>query len=69
MNHEEMLREYTRCYKNMLSASAERRMAELESEATQEGLRFQITNERQWMLPHFIGDPHFELIPEGGTRT
>ena len=62
MTHEEMLREYTRSYKNMLSASAERRMAELEAEAAKEHLRFQMTNERQWMLPHFIGDPRFELV-------
>jgi len=63
MTHEEMLREYTRCYKNILSASAERRIAELEAEAAREGLRFQITNETQWLMPHYIGDPHFELIP------
>ena len=62
MTHEEMLREYSRSYKNMLSASAERRMAELEAEAAKEHLRFQMTNERQWMLPHFIGDPRFELV-------
>lgn len=61
MTHEEMLREYTRCWKNMLSASAERRMAELEAQAAKEGLRFQITNEAQWMMPHYLGDPHFEL--------
>ena len=63
MTHEEMLREYTRSYKNMLSASAQRRLEELETEAAREGLRVQLTNEAQWMLPHFIGDPRFELIP------
>ena len=71
MTHKEMLREYTRAYKNMLSASAEKRLAQLDAEAAKEGLRFQMTNERQWMLPHFIGDPHFELIvleSEGGTQ-
>ena len=70
MTHEEMLREYTRAYKNMLSASAEKRLAQLDAETAKEGLRFQITNERQWMLPHFIGDPHFALVPnqEGGTQ-
>ena len=71
MTHEEMLREYTRAYKNMLSASAEKRLAQLEAEAAKEGLRFQMTNERQWMLPHFIGDPHFELTAlesEGGIQ-
>ena len=71
MTHAEMIREYTRSYKNMLSASAEKRLAQLEAEAAKEGLRFQITNERLWMLPHFIGDPHFELTAlesEGGTQ-
>ena len=63
MTHEEMLREYTRSYKNMLSASAQRRLEELETEAAREGLRFQMINEAQWVLPHFIGDPRFELIP------
>ena len=63
MTHEEMLREYTRSYKNMLSASAQRRLEELEVEAAREGLRFQMINEAQWVLPHFIGDPRFELIP------
>ena len=63
MTHEEMLREYTRSYKNMLSASAQRRLEELEAEAAHEGLRFQMVNEAQWMLPYFIGDPRFELIP------
>ena len=71
MTHDEMIQEYTRSYKNMLSASAEKRLVQLEAEAAKEGLRFQITNERQWMLPHFIGDPHFELTAlesEGGTQ-
>ena len=63
MTHEDMLRDYTRCYKNMLSASAQRRLEELDAEAAREGLCFHMTNEAQWMLPHFIGDPHFELIP------
>lgn len=63
MTHKEMLREYTRNYKNMLSANAQRRLEELEAMAAQEGLRFQMTNEAQWMMPHFMGDPHFELVP------
>lgn len=63
MKHEKMIQEYTRCYKNMLSSSAERRMEELEAEAAREGLRFEMTNKVQWMMPHYIGDPHFELIP------
>ena len=63
MTHEEMLREYTRSYKNMLSASAQQRLEKLDAEAAREGLRFQMTNETQLMMPHFIGDPHFELIP------
>lgn len=71
MTHAEMIREYTRSYKNMLSTSAEKRLAHLEAEAAKEGLRFQMINERQWMLPHFMGDPHFELIAlesKGGTE-
>ena len=63
MTHKEMLREYTRNYKNMLSANAQRRLEELTAMAAQEGLRFQMTNEAQWMMPHFMGDPHFELVP------
>ena len=63
MTHEEMLREYTRCTKNMLSASAQRRLEELDAEAAREGLRFQMVNEVQWMMPHYIGDPRFELTP------
>ena len=63
MTHKEMLREYTRNYKNVLSANAQRRLEELAAMAAQEGLRFQMTNEAQWMMPHFMGDPHFELIP------
>ena len=63
MTHKEMLREYTRNYKNVLSASAQRRLEELAAMAAQEGLRFQMTNEAQWMMPHFMGDPHFELVP------
>lgn len=63
MTHEEMLREYTRCTKNMLSDSAQRRLEELDAEAAREGLRFQMVNEAQWMMPHYIGDPRFELTP------
>ena len=67
MTHAEMIREYTRSYKNMLSTSAEKRLAQLEAEAAKEGLRFQMINERQWMLPHFIhvhnGCKLFEQFP------
>lgn len=63
MNHSEMVREYTRCMKNILSSSAERRMNELDAMAAREGLRFKMTNETQWMMPHFIGDPVYELVP------
>lgn len=63
MNHDEMIREYTRCTKNILSSSSERRLEALDAAAAREGLRFQMTNERQWMMPGFLGDPHFELVP------
>lgn len=63
MERNDMIREYTRCMKNVLSSSAERRMVELDAVAAREGLRFKMTNESQWMMPHFIGDPMFELVP------
>jgi len=66
VNHDEMIREYTRCTKNMLSSSAERRLKELDAEAAREGLRFQMTNKRHWMMPRFLGDPIFELVPIEG---
>ena len=63
MNRDEMLREYTRCYQNILSSSAERRIAELDAEAAREGLRFQMLNETAWMNPHALVTPRFVLIP------
>lgn len=58
----EMCKEYARCQQNCLSSSAERRMDELESEAAQAGLKFKMTNYSQWILPHFIGEPKYELV-------
>ena len=63
MTHDEMLREYTRCYRNILSSRAQQRIAELDAEAAKEGLRFQMVNETVWMMPHAIVAPRFELIP------
>lgn len=62
MKHAEMIREYTKCMKNILSSSAEKRMRELDEIAALEGLQFKMVNEKQWMMPHFIGDPVFELV-------
>lgn len=58
----EICKEYARCYQNCLSSSAERRMTELEAEAAAAGLKFNMTNRTQYMLPHFIGEPKFELV-------
>lgn len=58
----EMCKEYARCQQNCLSSSAERRMRELEAEAAQAGLRFEMTNRRQYMMPHFLGEPKYELV-------
>lgn len=58
----EMCKEYARCQQNCLSSSAERRMCELEAEAAQAGLRFEMTNRRQYMMPHFLGEPKYELV-------
>ncbi len=56
----EMCKEYARCQQNCLSSSAERRMRELEAEAAQIGLRFEMTNRTQYM----ITDPlHFQFRP------
>lgn len=58
----EICKEYARCYQNCLSSSAERRMKELEMEVSAAGLKFNMTNRVQYMMPHFIGEPRFELI-------
>ena len=58
----EICKEYARCYQNCLSSSAERRMNELEAEAAQAGMKFNMTNEAQYMLPNFLGEPNFELV-------
>lgn len=60
----EVCKEYARCYKNCLSNKAEHRMNELKAEAAQAGLKFYMTNEEQYMLPHFLGTPNFELVTE-----
>ena len=58
----EICKEYARCYQNCLSSSAERRMNELEAEVAQAGLKFNMTNRAQYMLPNFLGAPNFELV-------
>lgn len=58
----EICKEYARCYQNCLSSSSERRMKELEMEVSAAGLKFNMTNRAQYMMPHFIGEPRFELI-------
>lgn len=58
----EACKEYARCQQNILSSSAERRMAELDAEAAKAGLRFHMTNEAGYMNPHFIGEPKYELV-------
>ena len=58
----EICKEYAKCYQNCLSSSAERRMNELEVEVAKAGLKFNMTNREQYMLPNFIGTPRFELI-------
>lgn len=58
----EMCKEYAQCQQNLLSSSAERRMEQLEAEAAQAGLRFEMTNRTQYMLPNFLGAPRYELV-------
>lgn len=58
----EICKEYARCQQNCLSSSAERRMEELEAEAAKAGLRFEMTNRAQYMMPHFLGEPRYELV-------
>lgn len=62
MTKQEMIKTYTKAYQNQLSSSAEKRMSELEAEAAKMGLRFEMTNKTQYMMPHYLGDPNFELI-------
>ncbi len=58
----EICKQYARCTQNCLSSSAERRMRELEEEARVAGLEFHMTNRAQYMMPHFIGEPRYELV-------
>ena len=58
----EICKEYAHYYQNCLSSSAERKMNELEAEAAKSGLKFNMTNKEQYMMPHFLGTPNFELI-------
>ena len=62
MTRTEMINAYTRAYQNQLSSTAEKRMRELETEAARMGLRFEMTNSAQYMLPHFLGKPRFDLV-------
>ncbi len=57
-----MCEEYARCKQNILSSSAERRMESLNTEAAQEGLRFEMTNEAQYMMPNYLGAPRYRLV-------
>lgn len=58
----EICKEYAKCYQNLLSNSAERRMEELRMEASAAGLKFSMTNKAQYILAHFNGEPRFELV-------
>ena len=58
----EICREYARCYKNILSFSAQDRIDELDAEAAAAGLKFEMTNRAVWMLPHVLVDPEFILV-------
>ena len=58
----EMCKEYARCQLNCLSSSAQRKMDELDAEAAEYGLKFEMTNKVQYMMPHFIGEPKYELV-------
>lgn len=58
----EMCKEYAVCKQNCLSNNAQRRMEELEAEAAKAGLRFEMTNRTQYMLPNFLGEPRYELV-------
>jgi hypothetical protein len=62
MTRTEMITAYTKAYQNQLSSSAERRMRELEEEADRQGLRFEMTNRTQYMMPHYLGAPRFDLV-------
>lgn len=58
----EMCKEYAKCQQNCLSSREERRMEELRAEAAQAGLRFEMTNRTQYMMPHFTGEPKYALV-------
>lgn len=58
----EICKEYAKCYQNCLSSSAERKMQELEVKVKEAGLKFNMTNREAYMLPHFLGEPKFELV-------
>ena len=62
MTKQEMIAAYTKAFQNQLSSSAEKRMQELEAEADQMGLRFEMRNRTAYMMPHYLGTPEFELI-------
>ena len=62
LTNEQMIEYYTKNYQNMLSSAAEARMNDLELEASIRGLRFEMTNRTQYMMPHFVGAPRFELV-------
>ncbi len=53
---------YAHYYQNYLSEFAQNKMCQLKDEAASAGLKFHMTNEAQYMLPHFIGAPRFELV-------
>ena len=63
----EMIRDYTRAYQNQLSSSAERRMRELQDEASRSGLEFHMTNETAYMQPNALVTPNFELRRVSGA--
>lgn len=55
-------KEYSKCMQNNLSSSAERRMDELDRLAGKEGLKFNMVNYSQWVLPRSLVSPEYELI-------
>lgn len=57
--------EYSKCMLNNLSSSAEKRMYELDNLAHNNGLKFVMTNYKQWSLPHAVVKPKYELVEEG----
>lgn len=61
MTKELMCKAYANAVANCLSSSAERKMAELEKLAADQGLKFVLMNREQYMNPHFMGLPKYEL--------